>query len=240
MKKLSIFLVFNLLIVIVLSAQEVVPYHFDEKKAMKLDEAVIRALCENGWSSVKQYYIKENEIIISSENYLFLKLNSDHTFKSLGEKRGANAGTWQVYQDKILHLTADSAYLNEYNKLSMAGSFAIFGMTSAEVVLVKNITSQLNAKWVFYFKKSEDSSKLAWNPKPYVPVHYTPKTAEELAAWQEKRMKELEQMNKAELLNGLKEDLFMRNIKAPQNLEERTREELLDIRIKMIKGEYRG
>ena len=135
-------------------------------------------------------------------------------------------------KNRLLHLSVESEHVANQEK-SMGGSYIIYNINDDHLILVKNLTSDLNAKVVYYCKVIEI--------KQYKNVEFhkatPPMTEEERQAWQEKRITELEQMNKEELLKHLREELFMRGIKPPQNLEEFTREELLKIRIQLVKGD---
>ncbi|MFN7120103.1 MAG: hypothetical protein ACK4TA_25155 [Saprospiraceae bacterium] len=206
------------------------PFAFKDDKAVIIDDQILQLLVNKNWYCYKQYTLRGTASDEYSKGVLGFILQKDHSFEA---SRGTK-GKWEVQEKKLLHLVVFSEHEVNQEKI-IGGSYVIYNITDDHLVLVKNLTSDLEAKIVFYCKVIE---------KAAVPVvkkqAASTMTEAERKAWQEKRIMEFEQMNKEGLLKGLQEELFMRGIKSPQNLEELTREDLLKIRIQLIKGEYRG
>lgn len=190
-------------------------------------------LINKNWYCYKQHNsqgVTSDEYLVGEPVFILMK---DHSFEAA---RGTK-GKWDIQEDKLLHLTVFSEHDVNREKI-MGGSYVIYNISDNHLVLVKNLTSDLKTKIIFYCKVIEKASYEAVPATSSKPI--PPMTEEERKAWQEKRIEEMENMSKEELFWRLREELFMRNIKSSQNLEQLTREELLKIRIQLIKGEYQG
>lgn len=209
-------------------AQQVKPFQFNDKKATKISKKVLEKLENKTWVVYKLYYETGNETKSYPFAFFSIKLNADSSFQAASAQQ-SSMGNWLVEQKKVLRLvTKDSSRIN--NEIFIGGGYNIYKITDTELVLTKNLTSDLKNKMIYYFKGSQ--SKLL-TEAPIKPKTATPQL----------NSKDTKPMDDSRILKALQDEiiteLFLRGLKPPKKLEKMNKEELTLLKKKILSGEYK-
>lgn len=234
MKRTLLFLLLSVGLFASLSSQEVAPFEFSDKEAITIDKEVLKMLVDKTWKSYKQYTVLGEESEEYGVGFMTFTLKPNHTFQAIGKGSINNEGTWEVKKRELLHLKIASNHPSGKEK-AMGGAYVIYEISDTTLIFVKNLTSDLKSKIVYYCKSIEMRDLVVRTVKNTTPPVIDTKIAIPKAV----TIKNPEDMTQEELKRQLREELFMRALNPPKNFDELTREELLEIHRRIVNGIYR-
>ncbi len=209
-------------------AQQVKPFQFNDKKTIKISKKILEKLENKTWVVYKLYYETGKETKSYPFAFFSVKLNADSSFQAASSQR-ATSGSWSVEQKKVLRLIPkDSSRINE--EIFIGGGYNIYKINDTELVLAKNLASDLKSRMIYYFKGSQ-SKLLTEAPTK-------PKNASSQPSSKDTKPIDDSRIVKA-LQDEIVTELFIRGLKAPKKLEKMTKEELTLLKKKILSGEYK-
>ncbi len=225
MKNQLCLLLLTMLLTYVVDAQQVAPFQLKDRKAIAINKKVLNKLVDKTWVAYKQYYVQGEEASsYTSSSFFALKLRRDGQYESMvavGGREGGR-GQWEVAQQKILSLipSIDTSAQQKQATL-VGGGYAIYKIDDQDMILSKTLTSDQQLRIVYCLKASmlKPVANVAEKNQP------KPKTA---AA----------NINNRFLIDEIRAELFLRQLKAPRNLEKMDREALLTLKKKILDGTY--
>ncbi len=235
MKRVLFFSLLFLPTLHLLIAQEAAPFEFNDDQAMTLDKDVLKNLINKTWSSYKQYIVLGEERKEYGGGFLTFTLKNDHTYQAAGIGDRYNKGTWDVKKRTLLHLKMINEQPADQEK-AMGGSYVIYSIKNEELVLVKNLTSDLKAKIIYHCKVIE-SKDLAARPAKN---RQEPIMDTKINIPSPLQVKMTESMTLEELSSQIKEELFVRGLQPPANFSKWKQEALLELYKNIINGNYKG
>ncbi|MCP3928882.1 MAG: hypothetical protein GY705_07260 [Bacteroidetes bacterium] len=253
------FLIFSLLILIssLIRAQEVAPFQYKDKDAIRLTEKKLEPIFDTTWVCLKMYFTNREERNTTNFRHI-LQISRDGTWKV--SSHGLYGGTWHIENNRLLALNFDS------KKIGMTpfigGGYSVLKLTDDELVIVKNLTSAFDNSIVYTYTPTENfdnhpevirsrKNRMAKaNKKSVNRKEGLIRTIKKISSEKEIQTEEgLEQKNeeelteilmglyeekiinidKSRLVNQLKADYFMRNMKFPAGMDEMSEEELREL-----------
>lgn len=233
MKRILLLLLLFVSISVLISAQEVAPFELNDDQAIVIDKSVSKMLVNKTWKSYKQYTVRGEESQEYGSGFLTFALKNDHTFQAIGAGNSNNSGTWEVRKKELLHLKIADDHVAGKEKV-MGGSYVIYEITADELVLVKNLTSDLEAKIIYYCKTSERRD-LTVKDEKYVT---TPVIDTKITIPPSIKIKKLEDMTLEELKSELQSEFFIRVLESPKKMDKLNREALIELLQKVKNGTY--
>lgn len=218
-----------------LVSQEAAPFEFNDDQAMALDKNTLKNLIGKTWSSYKQYTVLGEERKEYGGGFLTFTLKNDHTYQAAGDRDRYNKGNWEVKKRALLHLKMAKEQPADQEK-AMGGSYVIYGIGDQELVLVKNLTSDLKSKIIYHCKVIESKDLAA---RPAAP-RQEPIMGTKITIPSPLKVKMLESMTAEELSGQIKEELFVRGLNPPVHFDKLKQDALLDLYKNIINGNYRG
>ena len=218
-----------------LVAQEAALFEFNDDQVMALDKNTLKNLIGKTWSSYKQYAVLGEERKEYGGGFLTFTLKNDHTYQAAGSSNHYNTGSWEVKKRALLHLKIANEQPGDQEK-AMGGSYVIYSIGDKELVLVKNLTSDLKSKIIYHCEVME-SKDLADRPAA---LRQEPIMDTKISIAFPLKGKMLESMTAEELSGQIKEELFVRGLNPPVHFDKLKQEALLELYKNIINGDYKG
>ncbi len=209
-------------------SQQVVPFQWKEQKGIALSKKTLPLLTAKTWTTYKQYQVNKNEASAYAGSFGAFKFLSDGKFNgTLGNR--SFMGIWTLEKKRILQLNIqEQSEKNQDNKIG--GAYTIYKISEEELVLVKNLTSDVNKRMVYYCKGSKTNvlveSPVNTSVNTILPVD---KKAQE--AMQKKREQQA-------IINEIETEAQLRGIKLKENFEKMDAKSLQVIKNQILIGEY--
>ncbi len=253
------FLIFSLLILVssLIRAQEVAPFQYKDKDAIRLTEKKLAPIFDTTWVCLKMYFTNREEKSTTPFRHT-LKISADGTW--LVSLRGVFGGSWQIENNRLLVLNFD----NEKNETIpfIGGGYSVLKISDDELVIAKNLTSVFDNSIVYTYTRKENYDKYSevgkykkariananknketrkerlirtieemYNKKEMQPEKgLDQKSEEELTEIRkELYLEKIEKMDESELRKQLTMEYFMRGMKSPNGFANLNKEELREL-----------
>lgn len=211
-----------------LSAQEVAPFQFKDQKGIVLNKKNLPVLLDKTWTTYKQYYVNKDEGATYSGSFMAFKFSPDGRFQGTAGNRSLS-GTWEVKNKRILNVIIQEK--SEIDKeVKIGGAYAIYKLSDGELVMVKNLTTDLNLRIVYYCKGTK-SSVLAENPTTFTAAQSASVDKKAIEAERQKR----EQIN---LISEIETEAQLRGVKLKEKLTKMDVKALQELKKQILSGEY--
>jgi len=128
--------------------QNVSPFQFEDKNKLEIDELVKQLLFEKNWYAHEMQYFEKGNYDFNPVKF-DLKIANDHTFSQDYYK-----GDWAIENDLII-FNLDISEKRYTNNFFAAGAFSIHKISADELVLVKNLSSRMSNRIVYFLATKE-------------------------------------------------------------------------------------
>ncbi|MFN7120102.1 MAG: hypothetical protein ACK4TA_25150 [Saprospiraceae bacterium] len=209
-------------------SQEVAPFQLKDQKGITISKKSLPLLTGKTWTTYKQYYANKDEASVYAGSFMAFKFSPDGKFNGTAGNRSLS-GNWSIENKRLLKLV-----INEVNEIDqevkIGGAYAVYKLTNEELVLVKNLTSDLSMRIIYYCKGSK-TSVLAESPKNAGASSVNQVDKKALEEAQKKREQQV-------LINEIETEAQLRGIKLKDKLDKMDMKSLQSLKNQIVSGEY--
>lgn len=206
-----------------IDAQEIAPFTWKHHKGIALNKKNMPQLLDKTWTIYKQYKIDNQQAMIMPGTFMAFKVFSNGQFNGTIGNQSLN-GNWTI-KKRELNLVPNGA-----NDETVSGTYAVYKLNETELVLVKERSGDSNSQMVYYCRGSK-MNVLAERPTTTL-INQTSQS--EQKAFEESRKKSEQQA----LINEIKTEAQLRDIKMKEKLETMDVKSLQDLKNQVLAGEY--
>lgn len=228
MKKTVLFLVTMLCSLLNGFSQDVAPFQLKDQKGIALSKKNLPLLTAKTWTTYKQYYANKDEASTYAGSFMAFKFLPDGKFNGTAGNRSLT-GTWTLEKKRIVQLNIQEQSAID-QEIKIGGAYTVYKLTAEELVLVKNLTSDLSTRIIYYCKGSK-TNVLAESPATM--------SANPISEAEKKSASELQKKRERQvIISEIETEAQLRGIKLKEKLEKLDTKTLLSLKNQIINGEY--